>query len=51
MMTTGLILNSSRGIIQKSNYVNKKISQDLLSNIVKKIGLNKENKVVKREKN
>jgi hypothetical protein len=51
MMTTGLILNSSRGITQESNYVDQKINQDLLSNIVKKIGLNKENKVVKREKN
>lgn len=50
MMTTGLILNSSRGE-QESNYVNQKINQNLLSNIVKKIGLNKENNVVKREKN
>lgn len=50
MMTTGLILNSSRGMIQESNCVNQKINQDLLSNIVKKIGLNKENNVVKRKK-
>ena len=51
MMTTGLILNSSsRGMIQESNYVNQKINQDLLSNIVKKIGLNKENNVAKIKK-
>jgi hypothetical protein len=50
MMTTGLILNSSRGMIQESNCVNQKINQDLLSNIVKKFGLNKENNVVKRKK-